>query len=101
MEHNQETEEFEAEVKELFISLIEDVFDLIMTISEDNSNKVLNTVFETKQDVLQYVKSLVGGMVLSPNNFMRIAKVTARIVKVSARIAKFSGKFISIKVNVK
>ena len=101
MDEKQETEECEAEVKELLISLIEDIFDLILAISEDKSNKVFNMMFETKEDALRAVKNVVGGIVLSPDNYKRIAKVTARIVKVTASIAKLSTKYISVNVNVK
>ena len=100
LEIHEEAEEFEAEVKELLISLVEDIFELILTISEDNSNKVFNTLHETKEDTLRYVKSLIGGVVLSSGNYKRIAEIASRIAEITARIAKFSTKFIDVSVNV-
>ena len=80
-------------VEELLLSLVEDVFELLKIVSEENSAKVYNTVLGTKEEAVRSVKTLVGGMVLSPNNYFRI-------VKLSAKIAKLSGQFVKANVDM-
>ena len=41
-------DEIEGEVEELMLSLVEDIFEVIKIISEENSTKAYNIVLETK-----------------------------------------------------
>ena len=80
-------------VEELLLSLVEDVFELLKIVSEENSTKVYNTVLGTKEEAVRSVKTLVGGMVLPPMNYFRV-------VKLSAKIAKLSGQFVKANVDM-
>ena len=82
----------EGDVDELLLSLVEDIYELFKIIREENSTKVYNKVLGTKDEALKAVKTLVGGMVLSPRNYLRIVKISYRITKVSGKFAKVSGK---------
>jgi hypothetical protein len=88
------------EVEELLLSLVEDIYELFKIIREENSTKIYNKVLGTKDEALKAVKTLVGRMVLSPRNYLRIVKISYRIAKVSGKFAKVSGKFVKANVDM-
>ena len=93
-------EDYEGEMEELLLSLIEDIYELFKIISQESSTKVYNTVLGTKDEALRAGKALVGGMVLSPSNYLKIVRVSTRIAKVSGKFAKVSGKFVKANVDI-
>merc|ERR1711892_1170024 len=81
-------DDIEGEVEELMLSLVEDIFEVIKIIGEENSTKAYNIVLETKAEALRTVKAMMGGIVLSPANYLRIVKLSAKITKISAKFVK-------------
>ena len=71
-----------------------------MIISQESSTKVYNTVLGTKDEAQRTGKALVGGMVLSPANYLKIVRVSTRIAKVSGKFAKVSGKYVKANVDI-
>ena len=100
MSEYQAEEVYKGEMEELLLSLIEDIYELFKIISQESSTKVYNTVLGTKVETLRAVKTVVGGMVLSPSNYLKIVKVSARIAKVSEKVSKMSGKFVNANVDM-
>ena len=49
----------DADVDELLISLLDDILELITTISEDNFNTISNIVMENKEDAMSAVKGIL------------------------------------------
>ena len=82
-----------VEVEELLQSLVEDIFELVKIVSEENSAKAYNIVLGTKEEAERTVKTMVGGMVLSPVNYFRI-------LNISAKIARISGQFVKANVDM-
>ena len=82
-----------VEVEELLQSLVEDIFELVKIVSEENSAKAYNIVLGTKEEAVRTVKTMVGGMVLSPVNYFRI-------LNISAKIARISGQFVKANVDM-
>ena len=82
-----------VEVEELLQSLVEDIFELVKIVSEENSAKAYNIVLGTKEEAVRSVKTMVGGMVLSPLNYFRI-------LNISAKIARISGQFVKANVDM-
>ena len=64
-----------VEVEELLQSLVEDIFELVKIVSEENSAKAYNIVLGTKEEAVRTVKTMVGGMILSPANYFRILNI--------------------------
>ena len=110
-----EEAEDDEEVLELLKSLQEDIYELIKITTEENSTKAYNLVLDTKDEALRSVKTLVGGILLSPANHLRIVKLTMktakmvslispasyiRIAKLYASIAKISGKFVKANIDM-
>ena len=91
---------YKGEMEELLLSLIEDIYELFKIISQESSTKVYNTVLGTKDEASRAGKTLVGGLVLSPSNYLKIVRVSARIAKVSGKFAKVSGKFVKENVDI-
>ena len=83
----------EKEVEALLQSLAEDIFELVKIVSEENSAKAYNIVLGTKEEAVQTVKTMVGGMILSPVNYFRF-------LKISAKLAKISGQFVKSNVDM-
>ena len=82
-----------VEVEDLLQSLVEDIFEFVKIVSEENSTKAYNIVLGTKEEAVRTVKTLVGGMVLSPANYFKI-------LNISAKIARVSGKFVKANADV-
>ena len=78
----------EVEVEDLLQSLVEDIFELVKIVSEENSAKVYNIVLGTKEEAVRSVKTMVGGMVLSPLNYFRILNISAKIARISGQFVK-------------
>ena len=83
----------EVEVEDLLQSLVEDIFELVKIVGEENSAKAYNIVLDTKEEAVRTVKTMVGGMVLSPVNYFRI-------LNISAKIARISGQFVKANVDM-
>ena len=83
----------EVEVEDLLQSLVEDIFELVKIVSEENSAKAYNIVLGTKEEAVRTVKTMVGGMVLSPANYFKI-------LNISAKIARISGQFVKANVDM-
>ena len=82
-----------VEMEDLLQSLVEDIFELVKIVSEENSTKAYNIVLGTKEEAVRTVKTLVGGMILSPVNYFRF-------LKISAKLAKISGQFVKSNVDM-
>ena len=82
-----------VEVEELLQSLVEDIFELVKIVSEENSAKAYNIVLGTKEEAVRTVKTMVGGMVLSPANYFKI-------LNISAKIARISGQFVKANIDM-
>ena len=78
----------EQEVELLLQSLVEDIFELVKTVSEENSAKAYNIVLGTKEEAVKTFKTMVGGMILSPVNYFRFVKISAKLAKISGQIVK-------------
>ena len=77
-----------VEVEELLQSLVEDIFELVKIVSEENSAKAYNIVLGTKEEAVKTVKTMVGGMVLSPANYFKILNISAKIARISGQFVK-------------
>ena len=92
-----------------FNLLLEDVLELINIVREEHSTIVYTRVLKIKEEVVQSLKTLVGGILLSMANHVMILKLYAetaqlvsvlspaqyvRIVKRIASITRISGKFV-------
>ena len=78
----------EVEVEDLLQSLVEDIFELVKIVGEENSAKAYNIVLDTKEEAVRTVKTMVGGMVLSPVNYFRILNISAKIARISGQFVK-------------
>ena len=78
----------EVEVEDLLQSLVEDIFELVKIVGEENSAKAYNIVLGTKEEAVRTVKTMVGGMVLSPVNYFRILNIPAKIARISGQFVK-------------
>ena len=78
----------EQEVELLLQSLVEDIFELVKTVSEENSAKAYNIVLGTKEEAVKTFKTMVGGMILSPVNYFRFVQISAKLAKISGQIVK-------------
>ena len=77
-----------VEVEELLQSLVEDIFELVKIVSEENSAKAYNIVLGTKEEAVKTVKTMVGEMVLSPANYFKILNISAKIARISGQFVK-------------
>ena len=77
-----------VEVEELLQSLVEDIFELVKIVSEENSAKAYNIVLGTKEEAVRTVKTMVGEMVLSPANYFKILNISAKIARISGQFVK-------------
>ena len=99
--------EYEKETSELLSSLIQDVQELIQTLGEENSARLFNAMNEikeaakeSKENTVWKIEALVGSIVLSPKNYIRVLKITAKIAKFYAKFAKVSGVFVKNNIHL-
>ena len=100
---------------ELWKSLIIEIFELIEMVAEENSSMVYNRLLKTKEEALISLKTLVGGLLLSPSNHFMILKVYARlamlvsvlkpahyvrIITIFAKLTKISGKIVKANIDM-
>ena len=85
-----------VEVEELLQSLVEDIFELVKIVSEENSAKAYNIVLGTKEEAVRTVKTMVGGMVLSPANYFRILNISTKITRVLGIFMKVNADMLRV-----
>ena len=85
-----------VEVEELLQSLVEDIFELVKIVSEENSAKAYNIVLGTKEEAVKTVKTMVGGMVLSPAHYFRILNISTKITRVLGIFMKVNADMLRV-----
>ena len=85
-----------VEVEELLQSLVEDIFELVKIVSEENSAKAYNIVLGTKEEAVKTVKTMVGEMVLSPANYFRILNISTKITRVLGIFMKVNADMLRV-----
>ena len=85
-----------VEVEELLQSLVEDIFELVKIVSEENSAKAYNIVLGTKEEAVRTVKTMVGGMILSPANYFRILNISTKITRVLGIFMKVNADMLRV-----
>ena len=89
------TQELKEGMDEMLMSLMEDVLDLIKIVGEENAEKVYASLVGARDDAVHAVQAMVGGMVLSPTNYLRVMKVSAKIAKISAKVAAANASLLT------
>ena len=71
----------DADVDELLISLLDDILELITTISEDNFNTISNIVMENKEDAMSAVKGILDtkSVTLLVSGFSKLMMIPTKI----------------------
>ena len=69
------------------VSLVENVKDLIKVVKEDNSS-CDDTALETKEDIMEAMKTLLQELEISPELQNQIQKVSTNIAKTAANFSK-------------
>ena len=85
-----------VEVEELLQSLVEDIFELVKIVSEENSAKAYNIVLGTKEEAVRTVKTMVGEMVLSPANYFKILNISTKITRVLGIFMKVNADMLRV-----
>ena len=79
----------------MLMSLMEDVLELIKIVGEENAEKVYASLVGAKDDAVHAVHDLVGGMMLSPTNYLRVIKVSSKIVKISVKVSAVNATLLT------
>ena len=71
----------DADVDELLTSLLDDILELITTISEDNFNTISNIVMENKEDAMSAVKGILDtkSVTLLVSGFSKLMMIPTKI----------------------
>ena len=85
-----------VEVEELLQSLVEDIFELVKIVSEENSAKAYNIVLGTKEEAVRTVKTMVGEMILSPANYFRVLNISTKITRVLGIFMKVNADMLRV-----
>ena len=79
----------------MLISLMEDVLELIKIVGEENAEKVYASLVGVTDDAVHAVQAKVGRIILTPTNYLRVMKVSAKIANISVKVAAVNASLLA------